>query len=47
MIKQLMVNINFFTGDEFSEKDENNWSNEGLNKGFWDKELKDLDHISK
>ena len=29
MIKQLMVNINFFTGDEFSEKDENDLSNEG------------------
>ena len=28
MIKQLMVNINFFTGDEFSEKDENDLSNE-------------------
>ena len=28
MIKQLMVNINFFTGDEISEKDENNLFNE-------------------
>ena len=29
MIKQLMEIINFFTGDEISEKDENNLSNEG------------------